>query len=137
MTDAHVRVRVAGDEYALAVGDVVEVDRQAEVTPVPGARPEIVGIRNVHGQLVPVVDLAALVQVEPDADPGWIVVVANGERRAALSVGSVVEVGPVPPPTEGMRTAYLRGEAIVGSEPVHVVDVPALLDALAGGGGRP
>ena len=37
MTDLHVRVRVADEDYALPVTDVLEVADIGDITPVPGA----------------------------------------------------------------------------------------------------
>lgn len=55
-----------GDEHYLAPrADVREVMESPAVTRVPGARPWLVGIANVRGELLPVVDLARLVTGQP------------------------------------------------------------------------
>ena len=55
-----------GDERYLAPrADVREVMEPPSVTRVPGARPWLVGIANVRGELLPVVDLTRLVTGQP------------------------------------------------------------------------
>lgn len=131
MSDTHVRVRLAGEDYALPVEAVLEVDELGEVTAVPGARPEVIGVRNLRGQVLPVVDLAALFDLGSTSEPERIVVVEDSDRRAGLAVEAVVDVGPVPPPTEGVQTEFLRGAALVGTDLVGVVDLRAVLAELA------
>ena len=60
MSGLHVRVRVADEHYALPVADVLEVAELGEVTPVPGAGAAVLGVRNLRGQVLPVVDLATV-----------------------------------------------------------------------------
>ena len=58
--NAYVRFRVAEEAYAVSVLNVLEVASLGEVTPVPGAPVQILGVRNLRGKILPVIDLAAL-----------------------------------------------------------------------------
>ncbi len=131
MNDTHVRLRVGGEDYALAVDGVLEIGELDGVTPVPGARPEVLGVRNLRGQVIPIVDLAKLFDLPSDADLERIVVVEDGERRAGLAVSSVVDVGPIPAATEAAESGYMKGAALVGGTLVGVIDLPEVLAALA------
>ncbi|MEO6708287.1 MAG: chemotaxis protein CheW, partial [Planctomycetota bacterium] len=52
--------RLGADEYALDVADVQEVLRGLECSPVPLAPASVIGLMNLRGQIVTVVDLAKL-----------------------------------------------------------------------------
>ena len=50
-------LRVAGGEYALPLGCVVEVVRMAALTPAPGGPGHVLGLLDLRGRVVPVMDL--------------------------------------------------------------------------------
>jgi len=133
MSRVHVRVCAGGEHYALPVEGVLEVGALGEVTPVPGAPPAVIGVRNLRGQVIPVADLATLFELDSAAERNSIVVTEAGGRRAGLAVESVIDVGPLPEPTESPDAKHLVGAALVDGELVGVVDLDSALDALAGG----
>lgn len=49
--------RLSSGEYALEVGDVVEVLRMVALAPMPEAPPWLVGLLNLRGRVMPVIDL--------------------------------------------------------------------------------
>ena len=49
--------------YAMPIEHVLEVADLGQLTAVPGAGPEMLGVRNLHGQILPVVDLAPLLGI--------------------------------------------------------------------------
>jgi purine-binding chemotaxis protein CheW len=131
MSDVHVRVRVGGEDYALRVDGVLEIGELGEVTPVPGARPEVLGVRNLRGQVIPVFDLATLFALGGAGEPDRIVVVEDGDLRAGFAVEGVVDVGALPDPTAAAESDYLSGATLVEGALVGVIDLPAVLEALA------
>jgi purine-binding chemotaxis protein CheW len=48
--------RLAGQHYAAPLAQVSEVLRDGELTPVPGAADDVLGIRHLRGRIVPVMD---------------------------------------------------------------------------------
>jgi purine-binding chemotaxis protein CheW len=134
MSQLHVRVRVAGEEYALAVDEVLEIDELGEVVPVPGADAAVLGVRNLRGQLLPVVDLASVLGLAPSATPGRIVVAEGGGRRAGLAVDSVAGVEQLPEATEEAGSPHLAGAALADGALVGLVDLASVLDAAQGTG---
>ena len=73
MTDLHVRVRVADEDYALPVTDVLEVADIGDITPVPGAVHAVLGLKNLRGTVITVVDLAAVMDLSATslANASW------------------------------------------------------------------
>lgn len=132
MSGVHVRVRIAGEQYALPIEGVLEAAELGEVTPVPGAPAVVLGVRNLRGQLITVVDLATLFGLEDDSSPERIVITEAGNRRAGLAVEAILDVEPVSEPVEAAECEYLRGSVLADGQLVGVVDLSAALDAVAG-----
>jgi purine-binding chemotaxis protein CheW len=89
-----VHVRVAGAMFGLPVADVVEVTARARRAPVPGAPHGIVGVRNLRGAILPLVDLATALRLGPAPEEPVVVVVEVDGLRAGLGVEAVLDVGP-------------------------------------------
>jgi purine-binding chemotaxis protein CheW len=132
MSTLHVRVLVSDEEYALPVDDVLEVAELGEVTPVPGAGNALLGIRNLGGRVLPVVDLAAVFGLARADAPNHIVVADRGGTSAGLAVNSVQGVEQLPEASEEVDSPYLLGAALTGGALVGVVDVDAVLNAVQG-----
>jgi purine-binding chemotaxis protein CheW len=125
----HVRVRVADEHYALAVEDVLEVAELGDVTPVPGAGAAVLGVRNLRGQVLPVVDRATVFELSP-AQPERIVIAERGGLRAGLAVDAVDGVEDLPEASEEVESRHLAGAALADGALVGVVDVGSVLKAV-------
>ena len=99
MTTLHVVFRVGDVEYLLNAAEVLQLETYSGATPVPGAPPFVLGIVQVRGRIVPVIDLRErfhLPPIEPTLDTRIVVAEASG-RRVGLIVDSAREVIHVPP----------------------------------------
>jgi purine-binding chemotaxis protein CheW len=135
VSGVHVRVRVGAEHYALPVTGVLEVAPMGEISSVPGAPRPVLGVRNLRGQVLPVVDLGAVLGVEGAGRPSRILVAESGARRAGLAVESVLGVAELPDPTTPADSACLVGAALIDGDLVGVVDVDATLRVAGGEGG--
>ena len=84
-----------GDEhYAIAVMQVQEVLRVSEITPVPGAPEYVLGIINLRGNVVTVLDTRKRFGMPPKEvdDTSRIIIIEAGEQVVGLLVDSVAEV---------------------------------------------
>lgn len=131
MTDTYVRLRVGSEHYALPVEAVREVAPIGDVMPVPGAPPHVLGVRNVRGDVVAIVDLAAVAGLGLAAAPAVVAIVEDAGRRAGLAADAVVDVGGLPEPTEAPASPLMRGAAMADGELVGVLDPEAVLTAAA------
>lgn len=93
-------IRVAGVPYALRLADIAGVYADRPITRVPARARALLGIAGVRNTVIPVFDLAALLDAPPASAPRWLVVVAR--RSLALAFEAL----------EGQ----LRGEAIAAGE---------------------
>lgn len=125
-----VRFRTAGQRYALESRFVLEVVRAAEVVPLPGAPPALRGLTLLHGEVLPVVELAPLFGRAPSESSGPLLVIGAGRPELGLRTEDVEEVTLLrgrtllPPPAtvdtalvsaaEENGSLVLEGEALLG-----------------------
>lgn len=132
MSSMHVRVRAGNEHYALRVGGVREIAKFGEIAPVPGAPAAVLGVWNLRGDVMAVLDLATLLGLGGTA-PGRIVVVEEGDLHGGLAVESVLDVGAMPESLESTDSEYLLGAVLVERVPVGVIDLGAVLSAVSTG----
>ena len=91
-----VAVLVGGRRLELPAARVREVASATTVTPVPTAPPPVVGLTQLRGHIMPVLDLIAVTDGEPRSprpnDP--LIIVELGPARVALLVDRVLGVQP-------------------------------------------
>jgi len=120
--------RLCGQSYALDIRKVQEVLVSAEIEPVPGAPRAVLGVINLRGRIVTVVDPALCLGFATggSADSRTVVVADSGKDTLGLRVDSVTEVcsvaeraiKPAPPihgrePDTLVRGIVRRGELLL------------------------
>jgi chemotaxis signal transduction protein len=129
VSGVHVLVRVGQESYAVPVENVREVATLGDVAPLPGAGSIVLGVQNLHGQILPVFDTAALFGL-PSSPAARVLVAEHSGRSAGFAVDSVVEVTELGDPTEQRESELLVGSLLVDGELVGVLDVPRVFAAL-------
>jgi purine-binding chemotaxis protein CheW len=122
MTPAHLLVRVGGERYALPIYDVVEVARIGGLTPVPGAPHALLGVQNLRGQVVPVVDLGAVVGMPRSEERGAIVFVDDAGEPAGLAVDVLLDVADLVAEESESPDGPLLGSVMVDGALVGLLD---------------
>lgn len=89
-----VTFKLAGETYGIDVMQVQEVLRYSEFTPVPGSQEYVLGIINLRGNVVTVLDTRLRFGIEPGevTDDSRFVVVEIDENVVGILVDSVAEV---------------------------------------------
>jgi purine-binding chemotaxis protein CheW len=131
----------AGEEYGVDILCVQEIKGWDGVTRVPYTPPYLLGVMNLRGVIVPVVDLRTrfgVAQRAPDSSTVVIVVrvrTTNGEKTAGIVVDAVSEVYSVTPddikptPDLGSSTdgACVKGLTSVDGKMVMLLDIDQLI----------
>jgi chemotaxis signal transduction protein len=126
----HVRLRVASEAYAMPVEHVREVAELGQVRAVPRARRELLGVRNLRGQILPVVELAVLFGIPRTLPPSRLLVAAAGGRRAGFAIDAVNGVGELGDPTEETESGLLMGAILGGGDLIGVINVMRVFDSI-------
>ncbi|RCS30404.1 chemotaxis protein CheW [Rhodanobacter denitrificans] len=88
--------RIGAQLYATPLADVSEVIRDGDLTPVPGAAADLLGVRHLRGRIVPVMDGRRRLGLPPSpaADPLTvrIVMLAHAGQQVGLLVDAVGEL---------------------------------------------
>jgi purine-binding chemotaxis protein CheW len=124
---------LADQHYGLPIVDVQEVLTESEIEPVPGTPPEVLGVINLRGAIVAVVDLRRRLGLPERATDQFtrLIVVNDRGEPVALRVDKVTQVRSVP-------DALIKPAPLVSSPPAlrpvkgiyqRERDVIALLDS--------
>ena len=136
VSGVQVRVRAAGEQYALPVEHVREVLDLGELTPVPGAAECLLGLLNLSGEIVPAFDLARILEIEPGDHRSEIgrrrlLVAECAGQRAAFAVDDVIDVGPSTGALQDSEARHLLASTIIDGELLGMLAVDALFDSIA------
>ena len=130
----------AGEEYGIDILRVQEIKGWDGVTRVPYSPPYLLGVMNLRGVIVPVIDLRSRFGLpKRAADSSTVVVVVRvrgerGEKTAGIVVDAVSEVYSIPrdalkptPELAGASSACVSGLATVSGKMVMLLDIDQLV----------
>ena len=137
--EQHVIFTLAGTEYAVPIANVIEIGRPLVVTPVPNVPDWVLGVANLRGDIISMVDLRAFLGMEwigysqasrmlvaqarqEDMTTGLIV-----DRVSEIRYLSVDRIGAPAGPIADQVTPYLRGVYEHDGRLLAVLDFDQLL----------
>lgn len=136
-TAQYVTFRLMDEIYAISVLKVREVLRVSEIAPVPGAAEYVLGIINLRGNVVTVIDARGRMGLVPKAsdDASRVVIIEEGDQVVGILVDSVAEVieladsdiEPAPNVGNDDSSRYIKGVASRDGVLTIVADVDKLL----------
>jgi chemotaxis signal transduction protein len=86
-----------GEEvYAVPVELLTEIIISQKIFPVPTTPPHVLGVINLRGNIVPIVDIREALSLPRQAVPSQIAIVRQGEVTLGIVVDNVSEVVAVP-----------------------------------------
>lgn len=130
----YVTFELAGQAYGVNVGDAVEVIRMVAMADPPEAPPYVVGVINIRGRVMPVIDMRRRLSMEA-ADftlTTPILVTKVRDWTLGLIVDKVKEVVTLPaamiePPSEAFsKSRCVAGVAKVGARLIFLLDLAGL-----------
>ena len=84
--------RLGDRSFGIDLAAVTEILRPRTATRLPGAPPAVLGLVNVRGRIVTVVDLAVALGLRAQAAPGAVMLVEHGPKLVGAGVDEVLEV---------------------------------------------
>jgi len=133
---------LAGEEYGLEILRVQEIKGFDSVTPIPNTPEHVLGVLNLRGAVVPIVDLRKRFALESvPYTPTTVVIVVrmagtDRERTVGLVVDAVSEVyrleggdiQPAPDMGGAISTEFVRGLATVDEKMLILLEVDHLVN---------
>jgi purine-binding chemotaxis protein CheW len=128
---------LAGEEYGVDILSVREIRGWSRVTRIPQTPEHLLGVLNLRGAIVPIMDLRLRFGLERESygDSTVVIIVAVAERLFGIvvdAVSDVVDIDPAaikPVPDMGavVDTRYLKGLATHVERMVMLLDVDKLM----------
>lgn len=133
----YLAVNLAQEEYGIDILAVREIRGWTPVTRIPQAPHYVLGVLNLRGAIVPILDLRlrfGLTREEYDATTVTVIITVAGRLFGVVvdGVSDVLDVGtadvePVPDMGTTVDTEYLKGLTSVAERMVLLLDVDKLL----------
>ena len=129
-----VEFRLAQERYAIETAYVREVYPLEDLTPLPCTPAFVLGLVNVRGRILPVIDLKKFFDLPPEGitDLHRILLVKSAEMEFGILADTIVGVRRIPvgaiqpsvPTLTGIRAEYLKG---VTAEHLVILDITKML----------
>jgi purine-binding chemotaxis protein CheW len=106
------------EEYGLEVLKVHEIVRIENIIPVPHSRPYFLGMMDIRGKVVPIIDLRVKLELDKnETSPDRAIIIEVEKKRIGLAVdrvSSVVQfraedIDQGPPAVKSVHTRYIAG----------------------------
>lgn len=133
---------LAGEEYGVEILKVQEIKGWDAATPIPNTPEHVLGVLNLRGAVVPIIDLRKRFNLESiPYGPTTVVIVVKmlhqeQERTVGLVVDAVAdvyrlessEIQPAPEMGGTIHTEFVRGLSTVGEKMVILLEIDLLID---------
>ncbi len=121
----------------IEIGAVQEINRQLEVTPVPGAPRQVRGVINLRGEVATVIDLRTVLGMTPAEETRFTrnLIIHSQEESIGLYVDKISDIlaintsdiSPAPSNVQGVDGKFIRGVYAMPAEIVVLLDVERVL----------
>ena len=133
-------VKFGDERLAVDLSHVSEVFEIDLITSVPGMPPVLIGVANLRGTIVPIVDLHPSLGLPRVAEPHYAIVIRRGEQHVGVLIDEVPEIQTIEfeialerPSNEIKRQRpFVSGVLNVLGRPIGMVDVARLLMLVEG-----
>lgn len=125
-----IQLPVGEDHYAVPIAAVRQVVNVSATTPLVTAPGVVLGLFNLRGEIVPVLDVAALLGTGRTAPPKVVVVVNTPHGPAGLAVTAMPERVELDQPIGECELPAARGTYPVADHVAVLLDLDALLSGV-------
>lgn len=128
-------VRIGAEYFGIELSAIREFAELSSVTPVPCCPEHVVGLMNLRGDLITIVEIAGALGLpsERGRTDRTVVVMQSADLGAGALVDAVLDVTYLPPAERTLTAArtpgreYLQGTAPYGAQILSLLDLPNLL----------
>lgn len=128
---------VGGEDYAIDIGSTREIRSWTVPSALPDAPPDVLGVINLRGVVVPLLDLAARLGIttQKESDRNVIIVTEIAETPFGLLVDAVSdiisptedEIRPPPDAATVEDQSYVRALTLIDEKIVRILDLVSVL----------
>ncbi len=133
-----VTFNLGGEEYAVSILKVQEINRMSEIAKVPNSPPYVEGVINLRGRVIPVISLRkkfGLQEKQSDGQSRIMVIDVQG-ITIGLMVDAVSEVlripantvDPAPPMSYDISVEFITGIAKLEDRLIILIDIDKLIE---------
>ena len=125
--------KIGSEEYGIDILQVQEILKLPKVTKLPKSKPYIMGVIDLRGKVLPIVDLSKRFGIESNklTENSRAIVVNIGGKKVGLGIDSVShvikvnakDIEPPPPVVRGISGKYIVGIAKMEDGFVVVLDI--------------
>lgn len=136
----YIAFEIDDEIYAVDVLFVESIERMTQITRVPHSPPEVLGVINLRGDVMPVMSARRMLGYEEKTadDATRIAILRYDECRIGMIVDRVTEILNIPQDgvlwggeaLDGKRKVVISGLINFGDKPVMIVDIPRTLEWL-------
>lgn len=135
---------IGKDTYAIAVDVLKEIIIPQKIFPIPTTPSHVLGVINLRGNIVPIVDIRPVLSLPQQSIPGQIAILKHGAMMLGIVVDNVSAVIPVlkssiqaPPveagekqPASGGRARFLKGIIQLESGVAALLNIERVIDEI-------
>lgn len=128
-----------GQSFALDIQNVVEVQTIEQVTEVFNTPPFVVGVVNIRGDIIALLDIGLFFEMEPTQwEKGKKMVIAQhgkqdacfmADRMAGVQWIEQEKIDPPPPTLADVSSHWIDGVHQEDGDPLIILDIPAIFES--------
>lgn len=134
---------ISEDIYAIPVEILIEIIISQKIFPIPTTPSHVLGVINLRGNIVPIVDIRQALSLPQQSAPGQIVIVKHGSLIFGIIVDSVSAVISIPasyiqplPSETGLqhatrgRTRFVQGIIQRDTDVAALLNIERIIEAI-------
>lgn len=130
--------RIGNEEYGVSVTEVVSIEKAREITVVPKNSPYLLGVIDLRGSVVPIIDLGDILAgapIKPTESTRYIIVQV-GSQNVGLAVDAATDIVDVPGSVIQkpaiVQASFIFGIAKLEQRMIVLLDIPYLVKSMIG-----
>jgi purine-binding chemotaxis protein CheW len=127
---------LADELYGIDIQQVMRIEKMLPLTRVPNAPPFVIGVCNLRGRVVPVIDLKRRLALPSRPNENAKIIISSiGSKVVGMTIDSTVDVStiqteeiePSPALVTGIDTQFIQGVAKLSNRLLIILDVERIL----------